>query len=525
MSKDQSSNTTSRILFGSCNSQHHEQVLWESILSRKPNAFVWGGDAIYADEYKKEATPGTLAELYREQKQHPGYKKLLDSNIPILGVLDDHDFGKNNGDKTYRYRKESGIALACDFLGQEGTAICERAKKGLGVYGVKVMDFSRPQGQELIGDAEAGLDPDVAETDDKPTTSNNESQYPTTLSNKSVAIFLLDVRSNRTPYTKTGLLEKEEYDGDFLGEAQWAWLEAALGRSTASVNIIVQGLQLHADRAGPVETWSRFPTSQHRLYQQLLQKHVNAPMVVSGDVHHAQMLRRDCRFIENARASPIEQPRMLLEVTTSGMTHSWGSEFCARPHQLFLCRMAHSKWAASKAMELAQWINGAFVWTELIDLSGAELASHKTDEGGKSGMQFSLARNFAEFDFDWTEQFVTVRILGKEVHGPPLLSSRWSFDSLSGGAKHFSPLIVDDKLFVDSYNNLHHQGSFDSTQGGQWICMNYRGLPSPMFRVVGVALPVLFGLSVSFFPFVIPVIVISWLFRRFRSRPSKPKQA
>jgi hypothetical protein len=41
--------TPSRILFGSCSSQHYEQVLWPAIIHRNATAFVWGGDAIYGE--------------------------------------------------------------------------------------------------------------------------------------------------------------------------------------------------------------------------------------------------------------------------------------------------------------------------------------------------------------------------------------------------------------------------------------------------------------------------------------------
>jgi alkaline phosphatase D len=37
-----------RIAFGSCNDQDHQNNLWPIIESRRPAAFVWGGDAIYA---------------------------------------------------------------------------------------------------------------------------------------------------------------------------------------------------------------------------------------------------------------------------------------------------------------------------------------------------------------------------------------------------------------------------------------------------------------------------------------------
>ena len=138
----------SRILFGSCNSQYHEQPLWPNIISRNAAAFVWCGDAVYADdrivssskqeddegkeeegstniatsepdsaasyEYvaalpsinqfvaamkfvlterhkvvKLDATPEYLSKLLKEQKMVPGYQELLQTNISIFGTIDD----------------------------------------------------------------------------------------------------------------------------------------------------------------------------------------------------------------------------------------------------------------------------------------------------------------------------------------------------------------------------------------------------------------------------------------------------
>jgi hypothetical protein len=43
----------SRIAFGSCNDQDRQNNLWPIIESRKPAAFIWGGDSIYAGALKK----------------------------------------------------------------------------------------------------------------------------------------------------------------------------------------------------------------------------------------------------------------------------------------------------------------------------------------------------------------------------------------------------------------------------------------------------------------------------------------
>mmetsp|Transcript_39913 Transcript_39913/g.93691 ORF Transcript_39913/g.93691 Transcript_39913/m.93691 type:complete len:129 (+) Transcript_39913:442-828(+) len=77
-----------------------------------------------------------------------------------------------------------------------------RAKDGIGVYGVKLYDFSRPTGHELVPDREAAIDPFFELDGD-----NNLGKY----SNHSVAIFALDCRTNKTPW---GILS--DPNGDFL---------------------------------------------------------------------------------------------------------------------------------------------------------------------------------------------------------------------------------------------------------------------------------------------------------------------
>jgi hypothetical protein len=91
----------SRIAFGSCNDQDVQNNLWPIIESRKPAAFIWGGDAIYADFHTATdwstfppvselqcATPDRLKALYRKQLAVPGYRRLLDQNITVFGTFD-----------------------------------------------------------------------------------------------------------------------------------------------------------------------------------------------------------------------------------------------------------------------------------------------------------------------------------------------------------------------------------------------------------------------------------------------------
>jgi alkaline phosphatase D len=247
----------SRLLLASCHSQHYAHVpvkdnIWDAMRLRNASGLLWVGDAIYGDDYDEQhhvvpATPAVLQSLYQELlHDNAGYRRFRDdATMTVLGVWDDHDYGVNNGDRHYQFRIESA-AMFLDFLRRSNRrtdlldlSIMERrAQAGRGLYGVKVLDFRRPRGQELLSDHEAGVEPEVSPLD------------AMSLSDRSVAVFLIDCRSNKTPWQKKNFADtfSLDYEGDFLGEEQWQWLETALQRSTATVNLIVQGLQVHADR-------------------------------------------------------------------------------------------------------------------------------------------------------------------------------------------------------------------------------------------------------------------------------------
>lgn len=91
----------SRIAFGSCNNQNLQNHFWPIIADRQPSAFVWGGDAIYADQAgsldwkvfpprttHQCATPERLRKLYRKQLRNPGYHMFIEQNISIFGTFD-----------------------------------------------------------------------------------------------------------------------------------------------------------------------------------------------------------------------------------------------------------------------------------------------------------------------------------------------------------------------------------------------------------------------------------------------------
>jgi len=644
-----------RIVFASCNSQHYyrtddgdsdttsqeggggEKSIWDSVLERTPAAFVWAGDAVYADDFAPGSslwralpvagTPRKLRDLYRNLIDNDkGYRKLVERASPsvdnsddsekktplaVLGALDDHDYGCNNGDSTYEHKLESA-RLYVDFLKRSQGLVAptattgdgnddetakaasattttaadfsimeRRALAGKGVYGAKVFDFSsssqrrrrrRIQQQRrdddneqqeddddvspdaLLSDEEGGIE-DVPESDGGGDGggggASQQRRIPYQLSNRSVAVFLLDIRTHKSPWRSTFPSKyRLNYEGDFLGTEQWRWLERSLRRSKATVNVIVQGLQVHADRfwdGNKVEDWSRFPSAQHRLYQALLKSNVSAPILISGDVHMAELLRKDCRqpkhFYDNTvnggdGGNPTT--RMLLEVTSSGMTHSWGTNICARPYSGAACQSRHVARALTAGMHFAH-NNGA--WTDVVDLR-TPAGSAPTDKNAtpriigddprtKKGIQYVLQRNFGELEFDWDNRQVVVRVFGQTRDGVavPFISTGWDFDVLSG----LKPVKQTGKIKGSDYERLYQrmlgaEGIRRHVNEDDWICVNYRGYPSFARKMFGFISPITLAGFLMFGPPVLATVALAVLarrlvFRRRNAAASKVKQS
>lgn len=509
----------SRILFGSCNSQNLSQPLWPIIASRNAAAFVWAGDSIYADQFAGldfshlppqakhvSATPDQLRSYYKQQLSHPEYRKLIESNITIFGTVDDHDYGQNNGDRTYKYRRESGLAHV-DFVGEpEDSPIRRRAASGKGVYGVKVFDFVRDIGDELVPDIEAGIDPDVVDKDYYITKGSAEPAY----SKRSVAVFVLDVRSNRTPWPK-GLGAWFPSNGDMLGENQWNWFESALNRSQASVNIIVSGLQVHADRfpsANVAEEWVKFPKSRQRLYEIILRSGAQSPFLVSGDVHMAQLSRKDC--YRRQGTSDIDSiPRPLVELTTSGLTHSWGTCFASSERY-------HTAWHApyfhfmSRASMAFNHLDAICPWNELVETPSDSLGTNHLlfenggAEGAQTGKQFSLELNFGELDFDWQNEVVAMRIFGARGTEQPMLSAKWSFAQLNGDS-----VTPGSNIGQDDIAKVTSQLSPDD----QWICVDYHGVVSSLHYFVSTSMGVTLLFTLILLPNILSILTVLWVVR------------
>ncbi|MRG44200.1 alkaline phosphatase family protein [Chitinophaga sp. SYP-B3965] len=250
------------IAFGSCNKTTEAQPLWKVIMQDNPDLWIWLGDNIYGDSNDT----AVLRAKYNAQLAQEDYKELL-AKVPVIGTWDDHDYGKNDGNKTYPVRKES-LQIALDFLGEKKNS---PRRKQEGIY----------------------------------------TSYNYKVGRKTIKVILLDVRYNQDPIERDSKGYIPNATADILGETQWKWLEAQLKDSKADAHIIGSGLQFIPNEHR-TEMWANFPSSLQRFYKLLADSKAKGVMLITGDRHIGEFTKKDI--------PGMSYP--LYEFTSSGMTHS-----------------------------------------------------------------------------------------------------------------------------------------------------------------------------------------------------------
>ena len=336
-----------RIAFGSCNRHDRAQDLWPAVRSLSADAWVWLGDAIYADgkvdNVRRYGGRAFHRDAYATQNEHPEYAALR-AETRILGTWDDHDYGFNNAGAEWR-EKEFAQRAFLDFLGEpQGSPRRARA----GVY--EAYTFRG------LGASGAG----------------------------SARLILLDLRFHASAR-----------DGTLLGDAQWEWFERLmLGRRTGvprgadegadgaddydaysadadddgdadgrepcvafdgaemnentdcdpvDVTIVGSSVQVHAHtqellaKLGigmDIESWNDYPAERRRLFDVVAAANGRGTktVVLSGDVHHSEI---------GGSPAGCDLPSELVEITSSGMTHGVLEELPTK----WLRRLArHATW-------------------------------------------------------------------------------------------------------------------------------------------------------------------------------------
>ena len=94
--------TLTRIGFGSCANEGKSQPIWDAILARHSDLFIFLGDNIYGDTRDM----AVLSAKYAQFAAQPGFAKLR-ATTPVVAIWDDHDFGENDAGGDYPMKEDT----------------------------------------------------------------------------------------------------------------------------------------------------------------------------------------------------------------------------------------------------------------------------------------------------------------------------------------------------------------------------------------------------------------------------------
>lgn len=239
---DDGKSGTHTIAFGSC--AHHgrfsSQPIWKAIVKEKPDCFLFIGDNIYLpnDPRKFPKSREEVVNMYREHydrnRQVPELQPLLKSTV-VYGIWDDHDYGPNNSDRTWKW-KDVALQVFQEYFPGE--------------YGL-------PQARGCFHKFTWG----------------------------DIDVFMLDDRSFRDPNHD---FERKT----FLGEQQLEWLKNGLLQSNATFKLVVCGNQMLTD--GHVhESWGvLFAEERDAFLRWLWDWKIEGVVFLSGDRHFAELVKK-----------------------------------------------------------------------------------------------------------------------------------------------------------------------------------------------------------------------------------------
>jgi hypothetical protein len=276
---------------------------------------------------------------------------------------------------------------------------------------------------------------------------------------------------------------------------------------------------VHAHRffdGNTAESWSQYPRAQQRLFDAILQDNVQSPILISGDVHMTQLMRKDC-----ARQGEHRPVRSIVEFTTSGMTHSWGG-ISTPLGEMDYHPTINQKLHALTGISLLRILHKICPWTDLM-FSEPNHAEHGGHEGSLKGLQYSLDMNFGELEFDWDERSVTFRSIGEDPNAPPLLAAKVHMDQLSGTSSMSKYYLSADDFQSESQSWWYQQRNVGDNNS-DWICINHRGRDTMIQHLIGHAVSAV--VLVTFFP--LPLYLFLFIFytafRRYLSTRTSPSQ-
>lgn len=194
---------------------------------------IWGGDNIYLREADWDSKTGIL-HRYTHSRSIKEMQPLL-AKTQNFAIWDDHDFGPNDGDRSF-YNKNLTLQAFKDFWANKSY----------------------------------GMNPE-----------QNEGNY-STFNWGDAQFFLLDDRFFKSPNDrKTG-------ERTILGNAQFEWLIDALASSNAPFKIICIGGQVISN-AARFENYATYPEEREKLLKEIEANKIKGVLFISGDRHFTEL--------------------------------------------------------------------------------------------------------------------------------------------------------------------------------------------------------------------------------------------
>ncbi|MBI4670759.1 MAG: alkaline phosphatase D family protein [Chloroflexi bacterium] len=200
-----------------------------------PDFVILGGDFPHGNPQTLEDKRAIYRKLY-DPATSPSisdFVNLILRHYPIAHIWDDHDYGMNNGDKTYPLKPMSFQVL----------------KEYYPLY---------------------------------PVTEYGDWQK---FSYAQADFFMLDSRSQRDPNKTPDGPDKSMLDGDNLGaQGQWIWLTEGLRKSTAAWRFILTPVIFNTTTKG-LDAWRSFGYEREKLIRFIKDNHIRGVILISGDLH------------------------------------------------------------------------------------------------------------------------------------------------------------------------------------------------------------------------------------------------
>jgi alkaline phosphatase D len=216
-----------------------------------PDAMLWLGDNTYLREADWYSRSGIL-HRWTHTRSLPELQPLL-ASTHHYATWDDHDFGPNNSDRSWR-EKATTLEVFGLFWGNPS--------------------YGRPEFEGVT----------------------------TMFQWADVEFFLLDNRYHRTPN------DRRTGDDTLLGDAQLEWLIDALVASRAPFRIVAIGNQV-LNPSGEAETWGAVaPEERERLLDRIAEEAIPGVVFLTGDRHFTELsvLERPGRYpLYDLTVSPL----------------------------------------------------------------------------------------------------------------------------------------------------------------------------------------------------------------------------